>query len=221
MAARTPPPRIRTRLSRADEGMLKDLAELVITEELPEAAMARVRTLAARRSPESMPYVYETMFKLRMAGVLWVDVARRLGVHEQTIYKWNKGMVEWLRKQHTTLDPGDHYSKVMHSIQVRRERFMAIMLNIRVMDADGNPIHSGIMATTKINGELIKLDEMERRWMQHYGYFDVFTFGRLSGAVTDSPEDRASAVSDALDRAFGQAVSQGEGDDWDEWGKDG
>lgn len=189
--------------SQADLEMMQDLTEWVLQEALPDEMAERVRDLAARRSPELMPYVYDTLWKLRSAGMMWENIARRFQVHVQTIYKWRRGAVEWLKKRHTKLDPALHFSVKMQSFTTRLERLTATMMNVQTVNQDGTTSLEGVAMVAKLNQEITRVSEEERRWMETYGYFGVFTFGKVLGQDADSAEERARENAQIVNYAFG------------------
>lgn len=176
-----------------DEVAFELSTEDIVRGPLPEHEADRARTLMARGSPEVAPYIYDAMFKMRAAGLLFSQIADRFRVSEPTIYRWWAKAKTWMRDRHTSLDPGDHYARVMQNIEMRRQRLLAMLMNTTDIDE-----------TAKINGEMTKLNEEERRWMESYGYFDVFTFGRVIGKDEDSAEARAERVTDPLLGLFDQ-----------------
>ena len=101
------PPRIRTRASLESQAPLSDLAEIAMRGDLPEPTAVRVRSIAARNSPELMPPIFDALVRLRMAGVPHEEIARRFGVHPRTEYRWWERARPWLRERFVDLDPAE------------------------------------------------------------------------------------------------------------------
>ena len=190
------PPRMRTRrgtavsLSDQDQAIL-DLSETVLVGRLPKMLSQKIRTLALRSSPELMPVIYDSMFKLRMAGVLIDDIADMFQVSPRTIKTWWKKAKEYVSDKYTNLDPAYLYSERMNQYDVMRERISAMLLATENVDV-----------TAKLSNELMKINETERRWLDSHGYFNLFNVGRFSGEGSDSAEAKADRVRKILVDAF-------------------
>lgn len=89
---------------------------------------ARVRSVAARNSPEQTPLVYDALVRLRMAGVLHEEIARRFGVHPCTEYRWWERARPWLRETFVALDPAEVYAERMAGFDLRRARLFDLFM---------------------------------------------------------------------------------------------
>ena len=160
-------------------------------EELPDDMSLRIRVLATKKSPELMPLIYDTRYKLRLSGMPWADIAYRAQVTERTVFRWWKKAGEYVKDRHTSLDPAMHFAKHMEDYRVRRERLSALLLST------GDP---NIMAT--LSGALDRVDSSEKDLLNRYGYFDLFSYGKMDAAGVDSAEARADMVRKGLFDAF-------------------
>ncbi len=159
--------------------------------ELPDDLSHRIRVLAANRSAELMPHIYDTLYRMRLSGMTWGDIAHRAQVTERTVYRWWRKAEEFVKNRHTSLDPAMHFSKHMEDYKVRRERLVALLLSTR----DPN-----VMAT--LSGALDRVDASEKDLLNRYGYFDLFSYGKMDGSDVDSAEARADMVRKGLFDAF-------------------
>ena len=192
------PPRVRSRPAPDTPDVVHDLAERVFLGPLPEGEADRVRSLAARNSKEMMPFIYDALFKLRAAGMLFEEIAARFQVTPRTVYRWWAKAKPWVVEQQTKLDPAYVYAKRMRELDDRRSRLTAMMQDT-----------TDKIVAAKLSAELNRIDEIERRWMEANGYFGAFGISETLRGGEDSAEARATLVRDALLSAFDEV---GEGD---------
>ncbi len=185
------PPRFRTRRAPSDQALLADLAERALRGDLPEEVRGRVRALAARKSPETMPLIFDALVKLRMAGVPHEEIARMFDVHVRTVYRWWEKAKPWLKEQYTRLDPAATYAEEMRLFDLRRGHLVAMLM--RTDDA---------LTTARLNAALDRLSEVRRRWMDAHNYFDAISLSDVAVSKEDSAEAKAAKVRKILVDAF-------------------
>ena len=194
----TPPPRVRTRNSKPAADLA--LSEDVLSDKLPDDLGDRFRVMQSKGSPEMMPWVYDTMYKLRCAGMPFAEIAREFRKSERTIYNWWAKAQEYVKHQHTNLDPAGHFARRMEEFSIRRKRLLTLLLNTK-----------DTTETARLSMALERVDVSERNWLREHGYFTLFPFGKLAGGDENSAESQAERMRKALTDAF----SGVEEDGWD------
>ncbi len=182
------PPRIRTRASLESQAPLSDLAEIAMRGDLPEPTAVRVRSIAARNSPELMPPIFDALVRLRMAGVPHEEIARRFGIHVRTVYRWWERAKPWLRERLVDLDPAEAYAERMAEFDARRARLFTLFMGT------DDPKEAA-----RLSHALDRISETSRRWMDSHGYFDLVKFGEMAGQESDRTVREARELREALD----------------------
>ena len=153
----------------------------------------QARVNGGRMSQEVLPWLYETMIRLRVMKVPHAEIARQLGVSTRAeMYHWAKAKVS-MQWQNTNLDPAQYLMEGLEALRMLDERALSRAMGMGAEDTVG--FHR--MAAVKLRAQ-----DRIVAFLDRFGYFDAVDISRMRAVDENSAEARATRFREALDEAF-------------------